>query len=69
METSTADWNYYLWCYLILRDCLDTYLHILDRCKEYQHTEKSRSIQEVQEAHGLQHSLHVQGDHVVQQSL
>lgn len=44
-------------------------LCILAHCKEYRHTEKSRSIQEVQEAHGLRRNLDVQGDHEVRQSL
>jgi len=48
--------------------CSLTYLHIPAHCKEYQHTERSRSIREVLEARELQRSLDAQGDREVQQS-
>lgn len=38
-------------------------------CKEYRHTERNRSIQEVQEAHGLRRILDVQVVREIQQSL
>lgn len=44
-------------------------LRILARCKEYRHTEKSRSIQEVRGVRGLRRILDVRGDHEVRQSL
>lgn len=48
---------------------LHTYLRILARCKEYRHTEKSHSIQEVREVHGLRRILDVRGDRELRQSL
>lgn len=39
------------------------------RCKEYQHTERSRSIQGVLEARGLRHNLDAQEGHESQPSL